>query len=81
MIKDNRNEIIIKLREKLKNKMNRKEIDLIAREIDATLEGCFAMGFHLDDRAEIISELLMEKFGIDESNDCSKCSEGCECKT
>jgi hypothetical protein len=40
------------------------ELKDIAQEIDATIESCFALGFHLEDRVEIISEILIEKFHI-----------------
>ena len=42
-----------------------KEINNIAQEIDALLESCFALGLSLEDRIEIISELLIEKFNLE----------------
>ena len=44
-----------------------KELDEAAREIDATIEGCFALGFDLEDRIEIIIEILKDKLGIEET--------------
>ena len=42
-----------------------KELDEAAREIDATIEVCFALGFDLEDRIEIIIEILKDKLGIE----------------
>ena len=44
-----------------------KELDEVAREIDATIESCFALGFDLEDRIEIIIEILKDKLGIEET--------------
>ena len=50
-----------------------KELDEAAREIDATIEGCFALGFDLEDRIEIIIEILKDKLGINDFAECETC--------
>lgn len=44
-----------------------KELDGVARELDATIEGCFALGFDLEDRIEIIIDILKDKLGVEET--------------
>jgi hypothetical protein len=42
-----------------------KELDETAREIDATLEASHSLGIDLEDRIEIILEILRDKLGIE----------------
>jgi hypothetical protein len=42
-----------------------KELDEAAREIDATLEASHSLGIDLEDRIEIILEILRDKLGIE----------------
>jgi hypothetical protein len=40
------------------------DLSNIAKELDAVFESTFALGFPLEDRVEIISEVLVDKFGL-----------------
>jgi hypothetical protein len=64
MIKDNRDEIILTLRKKMKREITGQDLTDIASETVSTVEGGFGFGLVYEDVVDVICELLIDKFEL-----------------